>query len=99
MFHLRGDGMYRIVTCSWLWFHACAITTLYKVRGAKNADLAWTRATSSEVDISRDGGIIGTIDDDGVHAGIIAGRGGGSYEYVVSNAGTNTCRNAATAIF
>lgn len=73
--------------------------TGYKVRGAQKVDLAWSGATSTNVDIVRDGGIIATTGNDGAYTDNINRRGGGSYTYQVCEAGTSTCSAAATANF
>ena len=71
----------------------------FKVRGIHNADLTWTGATSTNVDIHRDGNVIATTSNDGAFTDNIGNRGGGSYDYQVCEAGTATCSNVATAVF
>ena len=73
----------------------------YKVRGVKHADLSWSGATTTSVDIYRNDsdGPIDVVDNDGSYTDEIATRGGGSYTYQVCEAGTDTCSNEATAVF
>ena len=71
----------------------------FKVRGRQRANLTWTGATSSNVDIYRDGSLITTTANDGAYEDNIGSRGGGSYVYQVCEAGTSTCSNTATVIF
>jgi subtilisin len=71
----------------------------YKVKGAQHASLTWTGATSANVDVRRDGRNLYATANDGKHEDSIGSKGGGSYVYVVCEAGTNTCSNAATVTF
>ena len=73
--------------------------TAYKVKGLHKADLAWSGATSTNVDIYRDGGLLVTTANDGAHTDNIDQRGGGSYTYQVCEAGTSTCSSEVTATF
>jgi subtilisin len=50
----------------------------YKIRGDKYADLTWSGATSTSVDIYRDGAIITTTANDGAYTDGPLGKGGGS---------------------
>lgn len=69
--------------------------TAYKVRGQKYADLTWSGATSSSVDVYRDGEKITTTSNSSYTDGPM-GVGGGSANYQVCEAGTNTCSNQVT---
>ncbi|HEX6306190.1 MAG TPA: S8 family serine peptidase, partial [Anaerolineales bacterium] len=69
----------------------------YKVRGVKYADLSWSGATSTNVDVYRDGNLLVTSANDGAYTDGPLGRGGGSATYQVCEAGTSTCSNTATA--
>jgi hypothetical protein len=71
----------------------------YKARGLQKADLWWTSATSTNVDIHRDGSLLATVWNSGSHTDHIDRRGGGSYTYQVCEAGTSTCSAVATASF
>jgi subtilisin len=73
--------------------------TGYKVRGIKHADLTWSGATSTNVDVYRDGTRITTTANDGAHTDNTGARGGGSHTYQVCEAGTSTCSNTATVVF
>ncbi|MCH8338373.1 MAG: S8 family serine peptidase [Chloroflexi bacterium] len=73
--------------------------TGYKVKGLQKADLKWSEATSTDVDVYRDGVIVATTANDGSHTDNIDQRGGGSYTYKVCEAGTTTCSNEATVTF
>ena len=71
----------------------------YKVRGLQKADLAWSGTNSTEVDIYRNGSKIATTANDRAHTDNIDQRGGGSYTYLVCEAGTSTCTNTVTATY
>lgn len=71
----------------------------YKVRGTQHADLSWSGATGSNVDIYRDGALIATTANNGSYTDNIGAKGGGSYTYSVCESGSNTCSNDANASF
>lgn len=71
----------------------------FKQQGLQKADLTWSGATSTNVDVFRDGVIITTTANDGAHRDNIDRRGGGSYTYRVCEAGTSTCSNQVTISF
>ena len=71
----------------------------YKLRGTQHADLAWSGATSTSVDVYRDGAKITTTANDGAHTDNIGKSGGGTYTYRICEAGTVTCSNDATVVF
>jgi N-acetylmuramoyl-L-alanine amidase len=71
----------------------------YKVKGLEKADLAWTGATSLDVDVYRNGSLLATDANDGEYTDNIDQRGGGSYTYQVCEAGTSTCSNVVTVTF
>ena len=63
----------------------------YKVKGLQHADLSWSGATSTNVDVFRNGVKVTTTPNDGAHMDNIGAKGGGSYTYTVCEAGTSTC--------
>ncbi|MGH7573157.1 MAG: PKD domain-containing protein [Gemmatimonadota bacterium] len=73
--------------------------TGYKVRGLQKADLEWSGATSSNIDVFRDASKITTTANDGFYTDNINNRGGGTYTYRVCEAGTSTCSNEAVVDF
>ncbi len=73
--------------------------TGYKVRGLQKADLEWSGATSTNVDVYRNGSVVATTANDGFYTDNIDARGAGSYTYEVCEAGTTTCSNEATVTF
>ncbi len=73
--------------------------TARKERGLQKADLTWSGATSTDVDVYRDGALVATTANDGAFTDHIDQRGGGSYVYQVCEAGTTTCSNEATVTF
>jgi thermitase len=80
--------------------HAITLTaTGYKVRGLQKVDLAWSGATSTQVDVLRDGQLIATIGNDGSYTDNVDQRGSGSYTYQVCEAGTSICSNQVTVTF
>lgn len=73
--------------------------TGYKVKGVQTADLAWGGATSTSVDIFRNGSKIVTTANDGAHTDNIGLKGGGTHTYRVCEAGTSTCSPDVTVSF
>lgn len=71
----------------------------YKVKGTQTADLSWSGASGSDVDIYRDGALIATTANSGAYTDNIGVKGGGSYVYEVCESGSNTCSNQATVSF
>jgi subtilisin family serine protease len=71
----------------------------YKLRGQKHADLSWSGAGSTNVDIFRDGNLIATVANSGSFTHSTTERGGGSHVYQVCEAGTSTCSNEATVSY
>jgi extracellular elastinolytic metalloproteinase len=72
----------------------------YKVKGVQTADLTWSGATGTNVDVYRTGQILTETANDGNEIDSIGAKGGGSYTYRVCEAGsTTTCSNEAVATF
>jgi subtilisin family serine protease len=71
----------------------------YKVRGLKHADLSWSGATSTQVDIHRDGALLATVANSGAYTHSTNERGGGSHTYQVCEAGTSTCSDEVVASY
>jgi serine protease len=71
----------------------------YTVHRRQKVDLSWTGATSSNVDIYRDGVLIVTTLNDGVYTDSPGGHDPATYTYRVCNAGSQTCSNQATVTF
>lgn len=77
-----------------------ALTVLgYKVSGVQRADLTWSGATGTDVDVFRNSVKILTTPNDGLHTDNINKRGGGSYTYRVCNAGSTACSPNVTITF
>lgn len=73
--------------------------TGYKIRGTQHADLTWSGATSTNVDVLRNGALIVTTANDGTHTDNINRSGGGSYTYKLCEAGSSNCSNEVTITF
>ena len=71
----------------------------YKVKGQQRADLSWTGAASTQVDVYRDGVKIATTANDGAHTDHLNRNGNGTYVYAVCEAGSSSCSNEATVSF
>jgi hypothetical protein len=67
----------------------------YKIKGDKYADLTWNGATSTNVDIYRDGSLITTTDSNGAytHGPFSKGK---PATYQICEAGTSTCSKEVT---
>ncbi len=73
-------------------------TSGYKVKGNPYADLTWSGATSTNVDIYRDGSLLTTTANDGAHTDAPI-KGTASATYSVCEAGTSTCSADVVATF
>ena len=62
-------------------------------------DLSWNGATSSNVDIYRNGPILVTVPNTGSYTDSTGQKGHATFTYQVCNAGTNTCSNQTTVTF
>jgi serine protease len=71
----------------------------YKVRGVHTVDLTWSGASSADVDVYRDGGLLTTTANDGAYTDSTGNRGGATYTYQVCEAGTSTCSGTVTVQF
>ncbi len=71
----------------------------YKVKGRQQADLTWSGATGTDVDVVRNGSLVATTTNDGAYTDVIGSRGGGSYTYQLCEAGSNTCSPPAVVTF
>lgn len=70
-----------------------------KVKGVPNADLTWSGATSTNVDIFRNGSKITTTANDGAHTDNLGRGASGTFTYRVCEAGTSICSNDASVTF
>ena len=73
--------------------------TGYKVKGRHKADLEWSGATGTNVDIYRDGVVVATTPNDGFYTDNIDNVGGGSYTYKVCETDGSACSNTVTVNF
>jgi len=72
----------------------------YKVKGSQKADLTWSGASGTTVDIRRNGVVVATTGNDGSYTDDINAKGSATYQYKVCNAGSTTaCSNIATVVF
>ena len=62
-------------------------------------DLTWGGATSTIVNVYRNGVVVATTGNDGFYTDSTGGRGRATYIYKVCEAGTQTCSNEATVTF
>jgi hypothetical protein len=74
-------------------------TSGLEVNGVKRANLTWSVASGSNVDVYRNSTKITTTTDDGTHTDNIGTKGSGTYTYKVCVAGTATCSNNSTVVF
>jgi hypothetical protein len=71
----------------------------YKVKGVQHTDLSWSGATSTDVDVLRDGSVVTTTPNDGAYTDNIGVKGSGSYTYQVCEAGTAVCSGIVMVSF
>jgi endonuclease/exonuclease/phosphatase family metal-dependent hydrolase len=70
----------------------------YKTRGVAYVDLTWTGATSTSVDVYRNGAKVTTTANDGAHTDSL-GKVSGTFTYKVCEAATTTCSNESSVTF
>ena len=71
----------------------------YKVKGIMKADLVWSGATSTNVNVYRNGTrIVMDTANDGAHTDSL-GKGGGTFTYKVCEAGTSVCSAPVSVTF
>jgi len=73
--------------------------TGYKQRGRHRIDLTWSGASSTDVDVYRNGSLVATTPNDGAYTDATNNRGKGSYTHQVCEAGTSTCSPEVTTTF
>ena len=71
----------------------------YKNKGQWTTDLSWNGATSTDVDIYRNGSLLKTLSNSGSYTDYTEFKGGGTLSYKVCEAGTSTCSNEVTVNF
>ena len=71
----------------------------FKNKGRWTTDLSWDGATTTNVDIYRDGGLLTTTADDGLYTDATDFKGGGSLTYQVCEAGSSVCSDTVTVNF
>src|SRR6056297_3201452 len=71
----------------------------FKNKGRWTTDLSWDGATTTNVDIYRDGGLLTTTANDGLYTDATDFRGGGSLTYQVCEAGSSVCSDTVTVNF
>ena len=70
-----------------------------KVKGVASTNLTWSGATTSSVDIYRNGTRVATTANDGAHTDSLGRGASGTFTYRVCNAGSSTCSNDASVTF
>ena len=73
--------------------------TGYKVKGWQKADLTWSGAGGTNVDIYRNDVNVATTANDGFYTDPIDNKGGGSYTYRLCEAGTSICSGEVTVSY
>ncbi|SCE97834.1 Uncharacterized protein GA0074695_2626 [Micromonospora viridifaciens] len=68
-------------------------------RGQLVVDLTWQGATSADVDIYRDGTLVGTVPNGGAHTDPIGVHGRGTVTYQVCRADSSTCSAKTTVAY
>ncbi|MEM7221641.1 MAG: M12 family metallo-peptidase [Pseudomonadota bacterium] len=71
----------------------------YKFREKQRVVLNWSGATTPNVDVLRDGDLIASTVNDGRYRDKIDNTGSGSYDYLICEAGSNTCSSLLTVVF
>jgi PKD repeat protein len=71
----------------------------YKVKGRHHADLTWSGATGSHVDLYRDGERIASPENTGSYTDAPGGKGRAEYRYKVCESGSSTCSAEVSVSF
>lgn len=71
----------------------------YKVQGSKRADLTWSGAATTSVDVYRDGSKIATVGNTGSWTHSTTQKGGGSHTYQIREVGTTKVSNIVTVTY
>lgn len=69
----------------------------YKEKGRHHADLTWSGASTSQVDVYRNGTLEATVSNSGAWTWSSNIRGGDTHTFEVCEAGSDVCSNSATA--
>jgi subtilisin family serine protease len=69
------------------------------VGGINTSRLKWSGATSSNIDVNRNGSVIATVPNNGQYIDSTGTTGQASFTYKVCNAGTQTCSNSVVVRF
>jgi N-acetylneuraminic acid mutarotase len=70
-----------------------------KVGGINTVRLTWSGATSTNIDVYRDGNVIATVPNTGTYTDSTGDTGRARYTYRVCEAGTSTCSNDVIVTF
>jgi hypothetical protein len=70
-----------------------------KVGGINTVRLRWSGATSTNMDVYRNGVVVATVPNTGAYTDSTGDTGRASYTYKVCEAGTSTCSNEVTVRF
>jgi hypothetical protein len=73
----------------------------YKVKGKKKVDLTWDGSSATNMDIYRNdmGFVHLTTANDGAVTDAIDGKGGGTWNYMICEAGTDNCSATVNVVF
>ncbi|MFT4937943.1 MAG: subtilisin family serine protease [Paraglaciecola sp.] len=71
----------------------------YKSKGSQFVDLTWSGATSTNVDVYRDGALIATTANDEAATDALNVKGGGVYSYQICEEASSTCTSTVQVVF
>ncbi|MFQ3207532.1 MAG: subtilisin family serine protease [Glaciecola sp.] len=71
----------------------------YKNKGTQVVDLNWSNATTTNVEVYRDGQLIITTPNDGSYTDALNVKGGGSYSYKICEVESTTCTASVQVVF
>lgn len=69
------------------------------MKGLQKVDLSWSGATTTNVDVYRNGVLVAATANDGAYTDNIDKTGNGTHKHKVCEAGTSTCSNETTTTF
>ncbi|HXW04556.1 MAG TPA: M36 family metallopeptidase [Vicinamibacterales bacterium] len=71
----------------------------YKVKGVRHADLSWSGASGTHIEVYRNGVLQYTTANDGAHTDVEGGKGGGTFTYKVCEIGGSVCSPTVTVVY
>lgn len=95
----RNDSRSTTVTVVPVGVNIALSANGYRVKNIRRADLSWTGAYTSSVDIYRNGALLTIAPNTGAFTDYIGGKSAGTFVYKVCDTRSTRCSNLATVVF